>query len=124
VLGDLVRTAMVQAQLPQTLAPRGPGGAASVLAPLTPSDLAWAAEHLLQGREIAAEVRRDISRRCDALGIGEHTEALAQNLLTRMRVELAQLEVGDDGTPDLTRSGGFLTIQQVGMWLKTSAPSN
>jgi hypothetical protein len=123
VLGDLVRTAMVQAQLHH--APRGLGvGGSRVLAPLTPEDLGWAAEHLLQGREIAAEVRRDLSRRCDALGIGEHTEALAQNLLTRMRVELAQLEVGDKGTPDLTRAGGFLTIQQVGMWLKTSAPSN
>ncbi len=115
VLGDLVRTAIVHAHLP---------GASSTMAPLGPSDLAWAAEHLIEGRGIAATVRRDLSRRCDALGIGEHTGALAENLLTRMRIELAQLERRDDGTPDLTRVGGFLTVQQVGMWLKTSTPDN
>jgi hypothetical protein len=114
-LGDLVRTAMVHAQLP---------GAPGPMAPLTPRDLAWAADHLLEGRGIASTVRRDLSARCDALGIGEHTEALAANLLTRMRVELAQLERDSEGTPDLTRAGGFLTIQQLGMWLKTSAPHN
>jgi hypothetical protein len=114
-LGDLVRTAIVHAQLP---------GASPAIAPLTPGDLAWAAEHLMAGRDITSEVRRDLSRRCDALGIGEHTEALAKNVLTRMCVELAQLERAEDGTPDLTRTGGFLTIQQVGMWLKTSAPHN
>jgi len=108
VLGDLVRTAIIHAHLP---------GSVTTMAPLTPADLAWAAEHLLQGGELVPEVRRDFSSRCDALGIGRFTESFAETLLTRLRVELLGLERDADGKIDLTRTGGLLSIQQVSMWL-------
>jgi len=108
LLGDLIRTAIVHAHLP---------GSVTTMAPLTAPDLAWASEHLLAQGELIGEVRRDFSTRCDALGIGRFTEHLAENLLTRLRVELLSLERGDDGAPDLQRVGGLLTIQNVSMWL-------
>jgi hypothetical protein len=107
-LGDLIRTAIVHAHLP---------GSRTSLAPLTPDDVHWAKQHLLDGGELVAEIRKDFSARCDALAAGEHTGVLADNVLTRMRVELLGLEYEGD-RPDLTRLGGFLTIQQVAMWLK------
>jgi Family of unknown function (DUF6178) len=107
-LGDLVRTAIVHAHLP---------GSTSAMAPLTPEDLAWAREHLLVPAGLAERVGRDFAARCAELGIGEHQEALAENLLTRLRVELAALEDDADGKPDLRRVGGVLTIQQVSVWL-------
>jgi hypothetical protein len=109
-LGDLIRTAIVHAHLP---------GSLTTLAPLTPDDVAWARNNLLgPGGRLVEPVRRDFSARCDELGIGEHTEVLAANLLTRLRAELAGLEFEGD-QPDLSRTGGLLTIQQVGLWLQT-----
>lgn len=116
-LGDLVRTAIVHAHLP---------GSTSAMAPLGPDDLAWARMSLVSAEGVAERVRRDFAERCAELGIGEHQEALAENLLTRMRVELASLEDDATGKPDLRRVGGFLTIQQVSRWLamRHGEPSN
>jgi len=108
VLGDLVRTSIVHSQLP--------GLSGSPFAPLTGPDLAWAREHLLAGGNLVDAVRRDLSARADALGIGRHTAALAESLLTRLRIELLGLEL-KDGIVDLARVGGLVTIQSVGMWL-------
>ncbi len=107
-LGDLVRTAIVHAHLP---------GSTSVMAPLTPEDLAWAREHLLVREGLDERVGRDFAARCAELGIGEHQQALADNLLTRLRVELASLEDDAEGKPDARRTGGLLTIQHVSLWL-------
>lgn len=116
-LGDLVRTAIVHAHLP---------GSTSAMAPLGPDDLAWARMSLVSAEGVAERVRRDFAERCAELGIGEHQEALADNLLTRMRVELASLEDDATGKPDLRRVGGFLTIQHVSRWLamRHGEPSN
>jgi hypothetical protein len=116
-LGDLVRTAIVHAHLP---------GSTSTMAPLGPDDLAWARMSLVSADGVAERVRRDFSERCAELGIGEHQQALAENLLTRMHVELASLEDDADGKPALRRVGGFLTIQQVSRWLsmRHGEPSN
>ena len=108
VVGDLIRTAIVHTFLP---------GSRGTLAPLTPDDLGWAAENLLERGRVTDAVRKDFSARCDALGIGEHTPTLATNLLTRLEVELQGLEKADDGKVDLVRTRGFLTIQDVAMWL-------
>jgi hypothetical protein len=111
-VGDLIRSAIVHAHLP---------GSRNAMAPLTPGDLHWARENLLAGTELSSEVRKDFSARCDALGLGEHTQVLAETALTRLQMELAGLEYApetDAPTPDLTKVGGFLTIQQVSMWLK------
>jgi hypothetical protein len=63
-------------------------------------------------------VAKDFSARCDALGIGEHTQILADVVLTRLKMELLNLEYDEDGVVDLTKVGGFVTIQSVSMWLK------
>lgn len=116
-LGDLVRTAIVHTHLP---------GSTSAMAPLGADDLAWARMSLVSADGVAERVRRDFAERCAELGIGEHQEALAENLLTRMHVELASLEDDASGKPDLRRVGGFLTIQQVSRWLamRHGEPSN
>jgi hypothetical protein len=116
-LGDLVRTAIVHAHLP---------GSTSAMAPLGPDDLAWARASLVSADGVAERVSRDFAERCAELGIGEHQQALAENLLTRMRVELASLEDDASGKPDLRRVGGFLTIQHLSRWLTTrhGEPSN
>ena len=108
VVGDLIRTAIVHAHLP---------GSRGTLAPLTPDDLSWASSNLIERGRLTDVVRKDFSARCDALGIGEHTSTLATNLLTRLEVELHGLEKDDDGKVDLTRTRGFVTIQDVAMWL-------
>ncbi|MEM6296909.1 MAG: DUF6178 family protein [Myxococcota bacterium] len=108
VVGDLIRTAIIHAQLP---------GSRGALAPLTPDDLAWAADNLLERGQLNQAVRSDFSARCDALGVGEMTQALSDALLTRMHLELHGLERNEGGTVDLTRTRGFLTIQDVAMWL-------
>lgn len=110
VLGDLVRSAIVHAQLP---------GTTGTMSPLTPDDLHWARQNLLDASELAPVAARDFSARCDALGLGEHGQVLAQNLLTRLRIELLGLEYDAQGLPDLTRAGGFVTIQDISMWLQT-----
>ncbi len=109
-LGDLIRTAIVHAHLP---------GSATAFAPLTVDDVAWAAENLLAAGRLTPAVRGDFAQRCAELGIGPHQETLAANLLTRLEAELAALEADEDGNPDLTRLGGFVTIQNVGVWLRT-----
>lgn len=108
VIGDLIRTAIVHAHLP---------GSRGTIAPLTPDDLAWASKNLLERGRLIADVRTGFSARCDALGIGEHTPTLSTNLLTRLEVELHGLETNDEGQVDLARTRGFLTIQDVAMWL-------
>lgn len=116
-LGDLIRTAIVHAHLP---------GSTSTMAPLGREDLAWARASLLTPEGLAEPVRRDFAVRCAELGIGEHQEVLAGNLLTRLRVELGSLEDDAQGLPDLRRVGGLLTIQHVSVWLgmRHGAPSN
>jgi hypothetical protein len=109
VLGDLIRSAIVHAHLP---------GSRTSMAPLTPDDLDWAKKNLIAGPELSAEVAKDFSARCDALGIGEHTQILADVVLTRLKMELLNLEYDEDGVVDLTKVGGFVTIQSVSMWLK------
>lgn len=106
-LGDFVRSAIVHALLP---------GQRGAFAPLAPADLAWAQAQLLAGGGLVEAVSRDLSARCDALGLGRHTQALAESLLTRMRVELLGLE-HDGDTIDLRRVGGFVTVQSISMWL-------
>lgn len=113
VIGDLLRTAIVHSHLP---------GAVSTFAPLTADDLAWARTHLLVGGALADVVARDFAARCDALGLGRHTRALADNVLVRLRVELLGLE-GDE-LPDLIRVGGLITIQSVGMWMTVEGGHN
>jgi hypothetical protein len=82
-LGDLVRTAIVHAHLP---------AARSRFAPLVAADLAWARTHLLDGGQLVDSVRRDLSARADALAVGRYTAAIADNVLTRLRIELLGLE--------------------------------
>lgn len=107
-LGDLIRTALVHTHLP---------GSTSTMAPLTPDDLAWARAHLLTSDGLVDTVRRDFAERCAELGIGEHQQALADNLLVRLRMELLALEDDAEGKPDPRRVGGVLTIQHVSLWL-------
>jgi hypothetical protein len=106
-LGDLVRTAMVHAQLP---------GSKTTMAPLDRQQVAWAQANLLSSGTLVGAVAEDLRARCADLEISSHYEALSKNLLTRLEVELASVEL-DDGLPDLTRTGGLLTVQTVSMWL-------
>ncbi len=110
-LGDLVRTAAVHAQLP---------GQQASMAPLTPDDLVWAREHLLEPGGVVAAVRNDFDARCEDAGVGAHAAALADVLLPRLAAELSALEVDEDGHPDLSKVAGLVTIQTIGMWLKTT----
>jgi len=123
VLGDLVRTAIVHTclQAARHAASAVKGHGQDTMTPLGPDDLAWAHTHLLRSGELVPEIPRDFASRCDALGVGRHTTVLAENLLTRLRVELLALELDDDDRPDLTRVGGLLTVQHVGMWLTVRA---
>ncbi len=116
-LGDLVRTALIHAQKP---------GHHGTMAPLTAEDLHWAQEHLLTPDGLASSVGRMIAERCAGLGIGEHQNVLADNLLTRLQVELASLEYDDDGVVILSRVGGLVTVQHVSLWLSSrhGAPRN
>jgi len=113
-LGDLLRTAVVHAQLPGTS-----GTLAGSFAPLTADDLAWAAGHLLDAGRLVPAVAHELRARCLAVGAPQHAEVLAQVVLGRLEVELAALETGPDGRPDLTRVGSLITVQRVGVWLKT-----
>ncbi|NVB41594.1 hypothetical protein G6O69_27390 [Pseudenhygromyxa sp. WMMC2535] len=114
-LGDLVRTSLILEQLPGT--PSAPG-----LRPLTPDDLAWAADNLLDGnsRPVPALIAA-LQTRAEALGVGDHAAAVSELVLARLAVELAGLERHEDGLVDLTKVAGLLTIQHVGVWLRTSA---
>lgn len=109
-LGDLIRTALVRHALA-----RDPG-----FAPLAPDDLQAAASTLVQDNRLVPALRQDFDRRAAAAGVaGKPAAALADVLLPRLQVELASLEQDDEGTVDLTKVGGLLTIQDVSMWLQT-----
>jgi hypothetical protein len=114
-LGDLVRTAIIciaREELPET-----------GLRPLGPDDLEWARDNLLDDRTRPnADLRALLLARAEAAGVGERGEALANIVLPRLAVELVGLEAREDGKPDLTKVAGFVTVQQVGVWLKTEAP--
>ncbi len=117
-LGDLVRTAVVHERLTSRPSGPEPAGSSGILAPLTAGDLAWAAEHLLRDGRLIPAVAHDLRARCLAIGAPQHAEAFTP-LLTRLEVELAALEHDSDGNVDLTKVGSLLTIQRVGVWLKT-----
>ncbi len=111
-LGDLVRTAVIHAQLP---------GSLTTLAPLSPNDVAWARDTLLNGNKLAPKVVEDFRARLAELGLASFFVPLSENLLTRLLVELASLETDEKtGAVDLTTVGGLLTIQSVSMWIKTT----
>ncbi|PRQ09460.1 DUF6178 family protein [Enhygromyxa salina] len=113
-LGDLVRTAIVCAQLPGSSTAEG-------LRPLGPSDLRWAANNLIDANgRLIAPVTEMLRTKLAAIDAEDRAEALAAVVLPRLLMELAGLEVRDDGEPDLTKVGGLLTIQQVGVWIKTT----
>ena len=109
-LGDLVRTAVVHTQLP---------GSSGSFAPLTAQDVAWARDNLLVDGRVIPALTLDLRARCLAVGAPQHADVFAQNLLGRLEVELGALELDDTGTPDLARVGSLLTVQRVGVWLKT-----
>ncbi|KIG17413.1 hypothetical protein DB30_03332 [Enhygromyxa salina] len=113
-LGDLVRTAIVCAQLPGSSTAGG-------LRPLGPADLRWAADNLVDDNgRLVASVGETVRSKLAAVGAADRAEALAGVLLPRLIMELAGLELREDGEPDLTKVGGLLTIQQVGVWLQTT----
>ena len=109
-LGDLLRTAALRAHMSQE-----PGRFAA----LTAGDLAWAQAHLLEDGRLIPALATDLRTRCLALGIPQHAEAFVQGLLPRLEVELGGLERDAAGDVDLARVGGVLTVQRVGVWLKT-----
>lgn len=111
-LGDLLRAALVHRRLP---------GAGEAFAPLRADDLEWASQNLLtEARELIPEIRAELEAQARALGADEaNTAAVLGGILPRLGVELAGLERDDEGIPDLTRVGGLVTLQQVGVWLKT-----
>ncbi len=112
-LGDLVRTAVVHAQLPA-------GGNGGSFAPLTAPDLIWAREHLLGADgHLVPGLAMDLRARCLAIGAPQHGEVFVHALLARLEVELATLETDAAGAIDLTRVGSLLTVQRVAVWLKT-----
>lgn len=122
-LGDLLRTAMICALLDRSQAEAQGlvAGAEGGLRPLGPDDLDWAANNLLDERgRLIPEVRELLLAKAEAVGVGDWGEALAAILLPRLSVELSGLEPRE-GKPDATRVSGLLTIQQVGMWLRTTA---
>lgn len=110
-LGDLIRTALI-------VALREPG---TSFRPLDRDDVAWAATNLVRHDKLVPELRATIAARCEAIGQLAHANAIADVLLLRLGGELAALERDERGRPDLTRLGGFLTIQSVSMWLATTA---
>jgi hypothetical protein len=115
-LGDLVRTALICEQLPGA-STQGDG-----LHPLGPAELGWAANNLLEPgtKQLVARVEESLRAKLAAIAAADRADALVEVLLPRLNVELAGVEWGDDGSVDPTRIGGLLTVQQVGMWIKTS----
>ncbi len=114
-LGDLVRTAVVK-ELRAELAGTDP-----TFGPIERDDLAWAHQNLLRDGALRQEARRRFERACADVGALEQTEALTTNLLTRLAMELRGVEFLEDGSPDLTRTGGMLTVQSVSVSLKTTS---
>ena len=113
-LGDLVRTALICRALPGQ--PREAG-----LRPLGVRELDWAAENLLSAdNRLIPALNTDLAGALAALDLDGRGPELAEILLPRLGVELVGLERDEQGAPDLTRVSGLLTIQHVGVWLKTS----
>jgi hypothetical protein len=108
-LGDLIRTAMICSRLLESTEFR----------PLGPDDLLAARDDLLVDDRPIPELREEFEAKAAALGVAERAEALAEVLLPRLAMELVGLEPDLDGKIDLTKVGGLLTIQHVGMWLTT-----
>ena len=74
---------------------------------------------LLEDGRLIPALATDLRTRCLALGIPQHAEAFVLGLLPRLEVELGGLERDAAGDVDLARVGGVLTVQRVGVWLKT-----
>lgn len=119
-LGDLVRTVLVlehTSERPDDPQARLP---APDLTPLTRERLVDArARLLLRDGQLAPAARAGFLARARRLGLEDHADALADNVLTRLAVELAALEFTEDGELDMTRVGGVITVQHVGVWLRT-----
>jgi hypothetical protein len=115
-LGDLARSGLIHRLLPES---------AEVFVPLSPADLDWAKrELLLRDGTLAPRVEQLLRMKLAALGAEMHYDALAEPLLTRLRVELSGLELDARGIIDLTNVGGLFTIQSVGVWLKMHEGEN
>ncbi|MGB1276561.1 MAG: DUF6178 family protein, partial [Nannocystaceae bacterium] len=118
-LGTLLRTAIICRELP--------GFSHSVaLTPLSADDLAWAQANLLVGpsNALAPRLAEYTRQQLATLGLEVHAPALIESLLTRLHMELAGIERDAEGKPDLTRTGGLITLQSVGVWLKTGLTAN
>jgi hypothetical protein len=115
-LGDLVRTALICEQLPGESVP------GNAMRPLGSADLGWAASNLLESgsKRLVARIESSLRAKLAAIAAEDRADALVEVLLPRLNIELAGVERGDDGSVDPTRIGGLLTVQQVGMWIKTS----
>lgn len=110
-LGDLVRTALICERMP---------GTGEMMRPLGPDDLRWAHDALLDD-DGQLDIRLEQSLRSKLVDIGAEAraDAIVEVLLPRLAVELAGIEFDEDGEPDVTKVGGVLTVQQLGVWLKT-----
>lgn len=110
-LGDLVRTALICERMP---------GTGEMMRPLGPDDLRWAHDALLDD-DGQLDIRLEQSLRSKLMDIGAEAraDAIVEVLLPRLGVELAGIEFDEDGEPDVTKVGGVLTVQQLGVWLKT-----
>lgn len=115
-LGDLVRTALICEHLPGASTQR------DGLRPLGPAELGWAAKNLLESgtKRLVERVEQSLRAKLAATAAEDRADALVDVLLPRLNVELAGVEWREDGSVDPTRIGGLLTVQQVGMWIKTS----
>jgi hypothetical protein len=115
-LGDLVRTALICEQLPGTNTQH------DGLRPLGPTELGWAANNLLEAgtKQLVERIEQSLRAKLAAISAEDRADALVEVLLPRLNVELAGVEWRDDGSVDPTRIHGLLTVQQVGMWIKTS----
>jgi hypothetical protein len=113
-LGDLVRTALICEQLP------GVSTQADGLHPLGPGDIAWAVNNMLESKQLVARVEQSLRAKLSAIAAEDRADALVEVLLPRLNIELAGVEWRDDGSADLTKISGLLTVQQVGMWIKVS----
>ncbi|MEE9383603.1 MAG: DUF6178 family protein [Nannocystaceae bacterium] len=116
-LGDLIRTAIIHQRLP---------GSTSSIAPLTPDDVEWAKTHLLLGDHLDPSLREAFLERCGRVGAGVDGDMLAESILSRLLVELTNVEYAENGNANLERIGGLLTVQSVSVWLhiRTNATGN
>lgn len=112
-LGDLIRSGL----LLRLRDPQRP------FMPLSPEDLKWAQEHALAEGRPAPSLQTLWDQLCVSVEAQDDQVQLQQNLLTRFSVELAALEHNEKGEIALERAGGFFTLQQVAIWLKTGLNS-